>query len=195
MARPEEYTRRALEPFLDHFYAAALAGVRDGRTLYPETGHVHRKTTTRSITRDHIVDNLRGKVDGQPRMRIRDGNQTTYFVIDGEFEVLVKKATEDGLVVLNDTQAALDFQCNLEPDLFDYDKTNLYLSYVENDNDPLNPNVFLICPSAAGYHWMFEIMPPAGEIGGEIVAPQRPDVGGDNLIKFPVIKKTDEESE
>lgn len=183
MARDEHYARRALAPFLADFHAAAVTGVRAARSDYPRTGHIHRKTTRRSITRDHIVYDLRGRVEGHERVRVSDRNQTTYFVVDGEIGVLVKMASDDGAVALNQTQAALDFQCN-QPDLYDYDGTNLYLSYVENEADPHNPSIYLICPSATGHHWMFEIEPPAAEISGEISNAPLPEAG-DDLIRLP----------
>jgi hypothetical protein len=194
MARSEDYTRRALEPFLEDFHRATVTGVRDSRRQYPDTGHIHRKTTRRSIARDHIVHELRGRVGTNKRIRVWDRNQTTYFVVDGEIEVLVKLATEAGDVVLNDNPLALSFQSNVQPDLFDFEKTNLYLGYVDNAADPMNPSVVLICPKEDGYYWMFEVEPPAAEISGEIVPITAPDDGGD-LIRLPSIEKTEEDSE
>lgn len=198
MARDEGYTRRALEPFLADFYRATVAGVRDSRTKYPDTSHLHRKTTRRSLARDHIVYELRRRIEGNSRVRVSDRNQTTYFVIDGEYKILIKKASEDGMVVLNDNQASLGFQANVEEDLFDYDQTNLYLSPIDNEVDPLEPSVMLICPNEGGCKWMFEILPPAAEIAATISGPTTPaplDGEEERLVRLPTIEKTDEESE
>ncbi len=194
MARDEAYTRQALEPFLADFYGAAVTGVRDSRSKYPDTSHIHRKTTRRSLARDHIVYELRGHMEGRERVRVWDRNQTTYFLVDGELELLVKKATGDGDVVLNQNRLALGFQANRQGDLFGYEKTNLYLSYADNDGDPENPSVLVICPDEGGHEWMFEIEPPAARIAAEISAPLLPDTG-EELVRVIPIEKTEEDSE
>ncbi len=194
MARDEAYTRRALEAFVGDFYAATITGVRDSRAKYPDTGHVHRKTTRRSLARDHIVYELRGRMEGRGRVRVWDRNQTTYFVVDGELELLVKKASDDGNVVLNQNRLALDFQANRQGDLFGFEKTNLYLSYADNENDPENPSVLVICPNEGGYEWMFEVEPPAAEIIVEISAPTPPDDGAE-LVRLIAAEKSEEDAE
>ncbi len=161
---------------------------------WPSTGHIHRKTTRRSLARDHIVYELRGRMEGRQRVRVWDRNQTTYFLVDGELELLVKKASDEGDVVLNQNRLALRFQANRQGDLFGFEKTNLYLSYADNDADPENPSVFVICPKEGGHEWMFEIEPPAAEIAREISAPTRPDEG-EELVRLIPVGKPEEDSE
>ncbi len=158
-------SRERLAEMLPAFWTATQGGVQDYYDEYKQTAHIHRKTTMRSIMRDHIVHRLRGLINGHVQVEVVDRNQTTYFDCCAQFRVLVKKADEDGLVELAKTQTSFDFQCNegqyiLNPDVIP-DVTNLYLSYVPNESDPTMPSVFLICPCAEGWYWKFEIEPPS----------------------------------
>jgi hypothetical protein len=183
------------DDLLNVFHSSTLKGVREQLDLYPGTAHVHRKTTQRSLTRDHVVDSLRAGLHADPRVRIEESNQTTYFYVRDQYKMLVKKADELGAVQLAKTQASFDFQSNEQPSLFSADivpeVTNLYLGYVPNEISPRDPAVVLICPRDGGHHWMHEIQPPAAVVAGEIggVPPVLPDEG-DELVRIPGVKKT-----
>lgn len=199
MPRTKDQTLEALDRFMGSFYGAAISGVQASLDEYPTTAHIHRKTTRRNLARDHIVYELRGMFDGDPSVRIRDENQTTYFGLLREYQMLVKKADEVGAVELSKTQTSFLFQSNdgqlvLDEELFP-EVTNLYLSYVPNEDDPRNPQVLLICPRDGGYHWIHEIEPPAAVIAGEIgtsVPPDNLPEVGDDLVRIPVKDETDE---
>jgi hypothetical protein len=201
MPRDEEYSRKKLERFLPIFRKAAVGGVREVLDGYQATGHVHRKNTRRSIVRDHIVDNLRGDLMLDPDVSIRDRNQTTYFEIVGEYRLLAKMANTGGMVALNPNQTSFAYQANRQSDMFASEElpetTNLYLSYVSNPMEPREPFVYVICPKKDGYHWRFEIEPPAvklaGEIGGGLL-PTGDDDAAD-LVRIPQEKKPDDISE
>ncbi|ESX29475.1 MULTISPECIES: hypothetical protein [unclassified Mesorhizobium] len=186
MPRDEAYSRQKLERFLPVLYSAARDGVRAGLNDYRTTGHIHRKTTRRSIVRDHIVDNLRANLMLDPEVSIKDRNQTTYFNI-GEFRLLAKMANQDGAVGLNRNQISLGFQENGALTLFASEElgetTNLYLSYVPNSITPDEPFVYVICPKADGYHWRMELEPPAAAADAEIGRGPAPDDYGDDLIR------------
>jgi hypothetical protein len=198
MAKTKEQALATLATLLDEFHSSATLGVRDQRGMYPDTGHVHRLTTKRSLARDHIVDRLRQSLDGHADVRIDDSNQTTYFHLFGEYRMLVKKADEVGSVSLTGTQTSFDFQANaqlvLDPDVIP-EVTNLYLSYVPNEIDPENPSVLLVCPTDGGFHWIHELEPRRGSgIVGEIGPAVPPDSGdGDQLVRVPPVKKTEHE--
>lgn len=55
MPRDEDYTRKRLERFLPIMRECAVKAVRESMDDYVKTAPKHRKTTTRSITRDHLV--------------------------------------------------------------------------------------------------------------------------------------------
>jgi hypothetical protein len=201
MPRDEEYSRKKLERFLPIFRNAAVNGVREVFDGYQATGHVHRKNTRRSIVRDHIVDKLRGDLMLDPDVSIRDRNQTTYFEIVGEYRLLAKMANTEGMVALNPNQASFAYQANRQSDMFASEEfpetTNLYLSYVPNSMEPREPFVYVICPKKDGYHWRFEIEPPAVELAGEIggrLLPTGDDDAAD-LVRIPQEKKPDDISE
>ena len=195
MPRDEEYSRKKLERFLPIFRNAAVHGVREVLDGYQATGHVHRKNTRRSIVRDHIVDNLRGNLMLDPDVSIKDRNQTTYFEIVGEYRMLAKMANTDGKVALNPNQASFAYQANGQSDMFASEElpetTNLYLSYVPNPMEPREPFVYVICPKSDGYHWRFEIEPPATELAGEIGGglPPISDDDAADLVRIPQEKK------
>ncbi len=200
MARDKEHTEAALKGITDVMYRAALGGVRATFTEYPNTAHIHRVNTRRSLARDHIVHLLRGDLGDHAAVRIEDRNQTTYFHIRCpicefcNYQVLVKKCDEFGAVALERTQASLEFQANEQPRLFDDEVTNLYLSYLPNGNDPLEPFVYLICPNEDGCDWVWELSPPAAEIAGEISrgAPPTPSEEADDLVRIPPRSEPDE---
>lgn len=187
MPRDEAYSRKKLERVLPILYQSAVAGVRAGLNEYRTTGHIHRKTTRRSIVRDHIVDHLRANLMTDPHVSIRDRNQTTYFEIDGEFRLLAKMANADGIVALNRNQNSFDFQDNKPSMLFGPDEleetTNLYLSYVPNSVTPEEPFVHIICPKAGGYYWRMELEPPAAAAIPEITRNPTPDDQDDDLVR------------
>ena len=194
MPRTKDHTLSALDALVGDLYAATVDGVRDQLDQYPDTGHTHRTTTKRSITRDHIVDRLRSKLDGNSNIRIEDDNQTTYFHLFSEYKMLVKKSDEVGAVQLSKTQASFDFQKNeaqlhLDTSVFP-DVTNLYLGYIPNESDPRNPSVVLICPRKDGINWMHELEPPAAFIAGEIGS-SKPvgSVEEEELVRVPSVKK------
>lgn len=185
MPADETTALRDLDHLLPAFRASVVKGVRAYHSEYTKTAHRHRMTTRRSITRDEIVYDLRGELDGRPDVRVLDKNQTTLFVVGTKYRILIKKSDETGLVELAKTRNSLDFQCNeVQGDLFDEPPTNLYLSYIPDPNDPEEPTVLLICPNAAGYEWVVELQPPAAEISGEIgTAPTPSDE--DDLVRIP----------
>jgi len=201
MPRDEEYSRKKLERFLPVFRNAAVNGLREVLDGYQATGHVHRKNTSRSIARDHIVDNLRGDLMLDPEVSIKDRNQTTYFEIAGEFRLLAKMANANGMVALNPNQTSFAYQANGQSDMFASEElpgtTNLYLSYVPNPMEPREPFVYVICPKKNGYHWRFEIEPPAVELAGEIGGglPLTGDDDAADLVRIPQEKKPDDISE
>ena len=201
MPRDEEYSRQKLERFLPIFRKAAVTGVCEGLDNYQATGHVHRKNTRRSIVRDHIVDSLRGDLMLDPEVSIKDRNQTTYFEIAGEFRLLAKMANGSGMVALNPNQASFAYQANWQSSMFATEDlpetTNLYLSYVPNTMEPREPFVYVICPKKDGYHWRFEIEPPAVELAGEIGGGLLPtgDEDAADLVRIPQEKKPDDISE
>jgi hypothetical protein len=132
-----------------------------------------------------------------PDVSIRDRNQTTYFEIAGEFRLLAKMANTDGMVALNPNQASFAYQENRQSNMFASDEapetTNLYLSYVQNPMEPREPFVYVICPKKDGYHWRFEIEPPAVELAGEIGGglPPTGDDDAADLVRIPQEKKPD----
>ncbi len=135
MPRDEVYSREKLERLMPIFYNAAVNGVREVLDDYQMHGHKHRTTTRRSIVRDHIVDHLRAELMTDPDVSIKEKNQTTYFGICGEYRLLAKMATPEGLVALNSNQASFAFQDNQQSMMFASadlpdDTTNIYLSYV-----------------------------------------------------------------
>lgn len=188
MARDRRYSCERLSGLFPIFYEAVARGVRDGLELYPATAHVHRVTTRRSITRDHIVDRLRAALDGNPAVRIRDDNQTTYFDVHNEFSILIKMCDENGNVALNRTQLALEFQdqMSLSRELFP-EVTNLYLGYVPNPLDPAHPAVLLVCPDGDEAYWIHELSGgEAGEAPAEITpAPTPPSGDEEELVRIP----------
>jgi hypothetical protein len=199
MARDKDHSQQALKEVTDALYRATVGGVRAIYTDYPNTAHLHRTNTRRSLARDHIVHLLRAELTDHPRVTISDRNQTTYFCFRCpncelcNYQILVKKCDEFGAVALERTQASLDFQRNVEPDLFEYEVTNLYLGYVPNPADPTEPAVYLICPTEGGYDWAWELEPAAGAIAGEVGGAGVPPADdGDDLVRIPQEKKSDE---
>jgi len=197
MPRDEDYTRKKLAAYLPTMWTAAVKGVRESLDDYPKTAHKHRKNTTRSITRDHIVDNLRGELMLDPHVTIKDRNQTTYFEVMGEFRVMAKMADDAGNVRLNPNQTSLAYEDQREAQLFaseDLDEaTHLFLSYVPNTQSPRDPFVYVICPKPGGHHWMFEIEPRAAATVPEI-KPNDAGDAGDSIVRIPAQPKTDDES-
>src|ERR1700734_2463865 len=112
MPKSEEYTRRKLERLLPIFYRATTKGVREVLDDYQSHGHKHRKTTRRSIARDHIVDHLRAELMSDPNVSIKDRNQTTYFALHSEFRLLAKMARPGGRIAININQSSFAFQDN-----------------------------------------------------------------------------------
>ncbi len=195
MPKSKEHTLTAITAFLDDLYGSAVLGVRDQLEDYPDTGHLHRTNTKRQITRDHIVDRLRVALDGKEGIRIKDENQTTYFLLHQEYRILVKKSNEDGAVKLTKTQTSFDFQANEDQFAFVSevipDATNLYLGYVPNEQDPRNPSVVLVCPSERGSYWMHELEPSAAFIAGEIGPSITPDTSHEEeLVRIPATPKS-----
>jgi hypothetical protein len=198
MPLDEAGSRGRLAHLMPLFWEAVVCGVQDYYEKYQDTAHVHRSTTMRSIMRDHIVDRLRLLLDDRADVKVSDRNQTTYFGCCAQFRILVKKSDEEGLVELPKTQASFDFQCNegqyvLNPDVIP-DITNLYLSYVPNDDDPTQPSVFLICPCEEGWLWRIEIEPPVSDVV-PVSAPDKRSPGSDeiDLVRLPAKKQPDAE--
>ncbi len=193
MPADEATAREDLAHLLPIFYGSVVSGVRAYYAEYSAVAHRHRTMTRRCITRDEIVYDLRGPLDGLDGVRIVDRNQTTYIHVGDasgdRHRILVKKSDDDAAVELGKTQASFDFQGNSTGDLFGVELTNLYLSYVPDPNEPDHPTVLLICPNSGGYDWVMELQPPAVEIAGEITgAPMSPD-HGDDLVRIPAIDK------
>ena len=188
----DDETARTLigEEILGKMYECAAKGVAESFTMYPETAHIHRVTTRRSIARDHIVYHLQKAFDGDDRVRHQPKNQTDYFHVVGRFCVLVKKADDEFEVEVAKTQASLDFKRQLPIDAqlpLDTEvipeQVNTYLSYVPGGDDPTAPDIFLIGPHEFGIEWKLELAPPAAKPDAEITA--APDVGpelGDLVI-------------
>lgn len=194
MPRSKEHTLNALKGILDDLYSSTVSGVRDQLELYADTGHLHRTNTKRQIARDHIVDRLRTVLDGKDDIRIKDENQTTYFLLKSEYKVLVKKTDEDGTVQLTKSQMSFEFQANEEQIAFDNnvipELTNLYLGYVPNLQEPRSPAVFLVCPSKTGHHWLHELEPSSAFLAGEIGQQTTPDGSAEEeLVRVPAKPK------
>ena len=189
MPLDETGSRKSLERLLPLFWKAVALGGKDYFDQYAHVMAKHRTTTKRSIIRDHIVDRLRELIGEDVEVEIDDENQTTYFRINGQFRMLVKKADEDGAVQLAKTQRAFDFQSNerqlpLDPNVIP-EVTNLYLSYVPNLDSPQLPPVYLICPKDGGYHWRMEIETPEGATIEDIGTHQPPPPADDDLVRIP----------
>jgi hypothetical protein len=195
----ESYAKKKLDRLLPVFREAAIAGFRESTDAYPATAHIHRTMTRRNIARDHIVDHLRARLLTDPDVSFKDRNQTTYLdLFGGEFRVLAKMADNAGSVSLNANQSSFAYQENSQTDMFSDDDTpgttNLYLSYVPNSREPRDPFIWLICPKAGGWHWRFEIEPPAVEVAGEVTGKPSPapDHDADDLIRIPAQPKPEE---
>jgi hypothetical protein len=192
----DDTARTLLADFLPIMHACVTKGVADAFKETPTIAHKLRITTRRSITRDLIVDHLIAAFDGDPRVRHVPHNQTDDFNILDTFCLRVKKSDEGFCVELSKTQASFDFNNQEQPELDPAvigEKVNVYLSYIPDGADPLNPPVYLICPHQYGYEWKLELAPAVAEPDAEITPTKTPDAEVGDLVK--ISKKPDAEAE
>ncbi len=168
--------------FFPEFHASVVAGISRYWEKYESDAYCTRPHTRASLIRDFIVDELKIRIDGKPRVRILEKNQTTYFCI-GNWVVVVHKLHDDYTITLNRTQIALElngnFSVQLELPEISATATVLQLGYLESLADRLMPQVFLVCPDGSTPAWFLELKPVEGPEPVEITPEDKgaPDSG------------------
>lgn len=137
---------------------------------------------------DWIGDELKKEMTGKENITFPDHYKTTSMAIGHNWYLRPHKLDEAGVVAVNDTQACLAFVDNdLKMQTIPGtppSATVIYLGYVENISNPLEPRVVLTCPDGAGEEpaWAIELgtasappvqLPQETEAEGTRVVPKR----------------------
>jgi len=178
----------ALGHFFDGFHEAVTEGVRDYYRDYAKWAAIHRLTTRRSIIRDHIVDRLRISVGEKPGVEVIGKHGTTLFGLVSKFVMKAHLLDKNMTIALNQTQHSMRFNENeTQPTLpapgF-AGASSLYLGYVPNQNAPLEPQVFLVCPAGAEPAWYLELKGSQGAAVVQITG-STDDLDSEQLIEIP----------
>ena len=154
-------------------------GVRDYYRDHPHVNHKHRLGTRRAVIRDYVVYRLRNALVDKRDIEVFDRNQTTYFGMNSRWLGRVHKVGRDLTAALNQTQKSLAFQDNdasaaLGPEV--EEATCLRIAYHPSAANPMDPGVFLVCPSRRGVEWAIELS--RGSSAQIIPAPSLPPSDG-----------------
>ncbi|HLZ66117.1 MAG TPA: hypothetical protein VKQ29_07790 [Aliidongia sp.] len=180
---------QALDHFFDGFHDAVTEGVRDYYRNYGSWAAIHRLTTRRSIIRDHIVHRLRSDVGEKPGVEVIGKHGTTLFGLVSQFLMKAHLLDKNMSIALNQTQHSMNFNENdgAHPALpapgFS-GTSSLYLGCIPNANDPLEPQVFLVCPAGAEPAWHIELKRNQGAVVAEIPA-ATDDLDREQLVEIP----------
>jgi hypothetical protein len=181
-----------------HFSAWAgvvLDSVQEAHDRFGAELHWMELWTQRGIVRDRIVANLIPVHDTTPGLHWwRDGN-STWFGAQNDFIIKPKKLDDHMRACVGDTQLSLEFNRNVPPPALLLDTapaTTLYLGYVPTVNRPLEPPVYLVCPSECGSkaEWVIPlaVMPPSGGVRLP-VEPLSPEPGDDRVRIRPGVRR------
>lgn len=163
--RSEDDANEDLSHLFEAVFEQVTEGVRDYYRDHPEVNHKHRIGTRRSVVRDYIVYRLRGSLSEISGIQIFDKNQTTYFGMSSRWLGRVHMVSRRLAAAVNDTQKSIAFQDNnaataLGPEVAE--ATCLRIAYHPKIKDPMNPGVFIVCPSANGHEWFIELSRGSG---------------------------------
>ena len=130
----------SLQQSIDEFYKIC------GPVVFALEGWT-RASIIRDLTKERLVGLAAADVGLQ---LIRKGNATSVDV-DGQFNVRIKKLDEKLRARLSKTRASRAFDRNQQKlDLRDQPATNAYFGYAPTSNDPLHPQMYLVCHDENG---------------------------------------------
>jgi hypothetical protein len=123
-------------------------------------------------------------------VEVFDRYQTTYFGLRSRFLANARKLSEKYAVALNRNNHAFNFQDNIgQPSLGqEFEATAIYVGYVSNLKDPMNPKVFIVCPQHNGVAWAIELKREGGAIVVERPFAPPPDLDDEHLVEVPDAK-------
>jgi hypothetical protein len=195
--RSEDDANDELAHLFESIFEQVTEGVRDYYRDHPAVNHKHRVGTRRNVVRDYVVYRLRGALSEVSGIHIFDKNQTTYFGISSRWLGRVHMVGRDLSAASNDTQKSMAFQYNnaataLGPEVAG--ATCLRIAYHPNAKDPMNPGVFIVCPSANGPEWFIELSRGSGAQVISVPSVLSPDVLDPvvEVIEQPMRKSNDE---
>lgn len=144
------------EHFDDFRSAVSVANAHLWRTCADD---MHR-TSGRSranVLCDWIGDEVSKIMDGKPGVVVTSSYGVSSIALGQEWLLRVHKMNEDGAVATNNTQLRLALEENdlAQGSLFGVppSATLVYLGYVENVANPLEPEVWLTCPDGEKPAW------------------------------------------
>jgi hypothetical protein len=174
--RSEDDARASFGHLFGSIFEAVTEGVRDYYRDHPQVNHKHSIGSRRLLIRDYIIYRLRTAVSEIDGIHVFIKNQTTNFGINSRFLARVHKLGKELLAAVGHTQASLSFQENnpvaagLGEDFAE--ATCLRIGYVPIAASPLDPRVFITCPSSRRNAWYIELQ--RGEGAAIIPAPVAP---------------------
>ncbi len=171
--RCKEEAEKVLVEHFDALSEIVVESVQFYYAFYGERAHTHESWTRCSIIRDEIIERLAAFCDGTKGFQmLREGN-ATYVGAFSKFTLRAKKLFDNLHANTGKTQEsfAFDHQEPVQAELFeDASLTHLYLGYVATENDPLNPQIYLVCNNEAGeVAWSIPLNRPSPPSGGHVV--------------------------
>lgn len=141
----------------DHFPCLIKAVSAANSHLWQKYASDMHRTSGRSranLLCDWIGDELKKEMTGKPGIAFPDHYKTTSMAIGQNWYLRPHKLDEAGVVAVNETQTCLalvdnDLKMKTLPGT-PASATVIYLGYVENVANPLEPRVILTCPEGAG---------------------------------------------
>jgi len=169
--RCKEEAEKVLGEHFDAFAEIVLESVRFYYQFYGERAHTHEAWTRCSIIRDEIKERLTAYSEATRGFQpLTDGN-ATFFGAFSKFTIRIKKLFDNLHANTGKTQYSFEFdhQVPVQAELIqDAGLTHLYLGYVATENDPLNPQIYLVCNNEAGeISWNIPLirrLPPPGAV-------------------------------
>jgi hypothetical protein len=144
----------------EHFEAMRTAVSTANAHLWRTYADDMHRMTARSranVLCDFIGDELGELLLGKPKVSVTHSYGVASYAIDQDWLLRVHKMDEAGMFATNDTQLCLALKDNdlAEATLFGVPQsaTVVYLGYIENVANPLQPEVWLTCPDGNKPAW------------------------------------------
>jgi hypothetical protein len=156
---------------------------------------LHYKRTRATAMHNYMMVEAPSAFANDPGVRLIDGQETTYFVVEQQLVFRLKMGDGCGISRNIETQASLAFidpQQTL-PGIPDH--ARLDVVYVLNPFETLIDRVLVVARDCERVAWSYPILPRSYEGKSPITLPTRPVplMPADNVVHLPVVKKEEKD--
>lgn len=186
-------TREAAEAKLRSHFPAFYEIVTEAWADYPkypeELRRHHNLITRAAIISCHMISRAATYAQTLAGLRIHESQQLKLLVIDN-YAIRFKKLNYKMRSSNHPTQQVLDFRGQLP--LLGFDDThNIEVGYVFDEFSQTLEGVFVVCPSADGYHWAIELARGSSASSIDTLFPHQPsspDVDSSDILPRKIDK-------